>query len=267
MFNRNKRKVKDMYSKNNIIGNNSSFAVAEAYKSLRTNLLFTKVGTGCQKIVITSAMENEGKTVNCINLAITLAQNGLKVLIIDADMRKPMVANDLELERFEGLSNVVAGLTKKKVLDYVIKTKYENLSVLGAGDIPPNPAELLASKQMEPLLNSLESSFDYILIDTPPVTLLTDAVVLASLVQGYLFVVRSKQVPIEQVKKAVTRLKQVDANIIGFILNDVDANSGYYRKYYYRKYYQQGEDSNFIARLKEGSQRLFKKVSKKDTSE
>ena len=234
--------------KKHVLNSNSTFTVVEAYKAARTNLLFTRVGEGCQKIVVTSSFEGEGKTVNCINLGITLSQNGLRVLIIDADMRRPVLQRFFELEIQYGLSETLAGMNGKASLTedttVVFQTKYDNLYVLPAGHTPPNPAELLASNQMVELLKLLEGCFDYILIDSPPVSIVTDAVVLSTLVHGYVFVVRAEQTPIEGLRTAVQRLEQVGGNIIGFILNGMDLKSSYKKYKGYGKY-ESGYDCSF----------------------
>lgn len=226
------------YGPAHVLDSQSSFAAVEAYKAARTNLLFTRTGEGCQIVAVTSSFAGEGKTINCINLAITLAQNGLRVLLLDADMRRPMVRRTLGTHAERGLSELLAGLAGVGELHggdcpLLQRTQHPNLSVLTAGHMPPNPAELLASGQMSVLLEQLTPEFDYIMIDTPPVCVVTDALVLSKLVNGYIFVVRSGQTPMDGLKDSVLRMEQVGANIIGFLLNDVDAKSSY-QKYSYR---------------------------------
>lgn len=233
-----------------MLGKKSSFAAVEAYKSTRTNLLFIGDGEGCKKIVFTSTFVGEGKTTNCINLAITLAQNGQKVLLIDADMRRPTAKGVFEINTKEGLSEILAGLAtwenEPEDAPYIFRTKRRNLFVLHSGQIPPNPAELLASKQMKNLLKKCEREFDYILIDTPPILVVTDAAVLANMVDGYVLVVRAGHTHKESLSESVLRLEQLGANIIGFIINDVDPKLSSYKyssiryKYGNSKYHRYG---------------------------
>lgn len=220
-----------------ILNNESSFAIVEAYKVARTNTLFTRVGEGCQKIVVTSTFAGEGKSVNCINMALTMAQTGLRVLIIDGDMRKPVVQKILELKSQYGLSEVLAGLTENN--DYIpghgiiCKTVFENVDCLAAGHIPPNPAELLASGRMKSLLEELRKNYDYIFIDSPPILVVTDAAVLSKYVDGYILVVRAGRTQMEALQDTLQKLEQVSANMLGFILNDVESKSSR-GKYGYR---------------------------------
>lgn len=260
-------------SKRKILGKYSSFAAVEAYKAARTNLLFTRKGTGCQKIAVTSSFEAEGKSVNCINMAITLAQNGLRVLIIDCDMRRPVVNKTFGFPESDGLSELLASLVGLETLftekSPIHPTWQDNLSVLSAGHTPPNPAELLASPLFERLLAELEPHFDYILIDTPPINVVTDALVLTQLVDGFVLVIRAGNTPMEGLRGSVSRLEQVGASIIGFLLNDVEAKSSYqkynykskrygygkYGKYRYGSIYSRYSQGNHAAKATEGKDR------------
>ena len=219
-----------------VLDSTSPFTIVESYKTARTNLLFTRSGDGCQRIAVTSALESEGKSINCVNLAITLAQNGLRVLIIDADLRRSKIHRLLGLKPQGGLSELLAGIIDMESVDTVIsQTKHQNLSILPAGLTPPNPSELLASNQMQILLDKLSLSYDYIMIDTSPVCVITDATVISKFITGYLFVVRDNLTPINAIKDSINRLSQVGANIIGFIYNDSD-EKGSSKKYYSRYY-------------------------------
>lgn len=234
-----------------ILNESSSFAVNEAYKAARTNLLFLRTEETCQIIAVTSTFEAEGKTTNCINLSISLAQAGMRTLLIDADLRRPMTDKMFDARSVEGLSDYLACLTSAKsaqdIQSLIRPTGHENLSILPAGHIPPNPVELLASKRMELMLEELSKHYDYIMIDTPPVSVVTDATVLKNHINGYLIVIRSGQTPRDALTESVMHMKQIDANILGFLLNDVDVKSSY-RKYSYRyrkygKYYKYGHYS------------------------
>lgn len=225
-----------------ILNENSAFSTVEAYKSARTNLLFLNFDDKCQKIVFTSSNVDEGKSLTCVNSAIALSQNGKKVLVIDCDMRNPTVNKLMNMPLNNGLSECLASITSEPNLR---ETRYNNLFVLTSGRIAPNPAELLSSERMDKLLESLTTQFDIIILDTPPVNVVTDAVVLSRKVNGYILVVRSEVTTIDALKNAVFTLEQVGGNIIGFLLNDVNMKSGKYGKYnnynknYYGKYNEQ----------------------------
>ena len=178
----------------------------EAYRSLRTALVFSSGGASSSPIIsVTSTQPLEGKTTSASNLAFVLALGGARVLLIDADMRRPSVHKALEMANSVGLSHVLVG--QAKIRDAVRRTHDPNLSALTAGHPPPNPSELLASDRMRSLLASLESGpFDWIVIDSPPVLAVTDAVILGPLVSGTLFVVGAEMTRWTHAKRAMTML-------------------------------------------------------------
>ncbi len=223
-----------------VIGDKTSFAVVEAYKSARTNLLFSNTTDGCNIIVFTSSSPAEGKTVNCINMGIELAEAGKKVLIVDSDMRKPQVARTLGLAQAPGLSELLSGIVDMSNIKSVCnKTKFENLEVICAGLIPPNPTELISCDRMGTLMSALKEQYDYVLIDTPPALVVTDTLLYRPYATGYVLIVRANKSKRENTAKLVNRLKQVDAHIIGFILNDKKIESkGYGYKNYYKYEYK-----------------------------
>ncbi len=223
-----------------IIRNNSRFDIIEAYKSTRTNIMYSMVGGESNVICLTSPSSTEGKTTNCINLAITFAQTGARVLLIDADMRKPRVHRCLKLNTDHGLSNVLGGFSD--LYDAIQRTAYDNLDVLVCGHIPPNPAELLASEKMSAILDVLKKEYDYILLDTPPVNAVTDVVVLSKYVRGIVLVARYASTTYEEMQTAINKLKIVDAKILGFILNEIGERAGYYRNHYKKYKYQYAEE-------------------------
>ena len=230
--------------KNNLLSDKSSFPVKEAYKSARTNIMFSLSEQGCKKIIITSSFPKEGKSTTCANLAITFAQTGAKVLIIDADIRKPRMHKMFGAMHNIGLTNVLAG--NSALSEAIIKTSYENLDLLIAGHIPPNPAEMLSSQAMSGLLDNLSEKYQYIFIDTPPVNVVTDTLVLSKKVSGVFMVVRIGLTDHKALKESVSKLEFANAKPLGFILNDVDqSNNSYkynYRKYTYKKYRYLDED-------------------------
>ena len=221
-----------------ILCQNSPFAVKEAYNAIRTNLLFTQQGEKCPIFVVTSPTANNGKTINSINLAVSFAQMGKRTLLIDADMRNPTIHSMFSISVKNGLSEILAGLTDNIS---VSKTDVENLSVLTAGKIPPNPAELLSSARMDKLLEFVKEHYDCVFIDTPPINLVTDSTIFAQKVTGYIVIVKTDTTNTHDVKTTVTNIEQIDGNILGFILNDVNSEKkkyySYYRKYNYNYSY------------------------------
>ena len=220
-----------MAQRRQILNKNSNFLVQEAYKSLRTNIRFLLRGESCKKICITSAAAGEGKSITLLNLAISIAESGQKVLLIDADLRRPAQGRLLMEKVAPGLSNVLAGLSSAE--EAVRKDIYPNLDLLFSGDIPPNPSEILGSQEMEKLMDSLSSKYDYILVDAPPVGVVSDACLVANLVDGVLLLVRQGRTKKDEVKRAVDNLKLTGARILGYVLNGVTIERGDSYGYYY----------------------------------
>ena len=214
-----------------ILNPNSSFYVKEAYKTLRTNIRFFLNQEGCKKICITSSTMGEGKSITILNLAISFAEDGQKVLLIDADMRRPAMARLLVEKASPGLSNVLAGLVDEDKA--IRKEVFHNLDILYAGDVPPNPLELLGSERMRELLNRLSQEYDYILVDSPPVNTVADARVVANLLDGVLYLVRQNRTEKEAVARGINLLKLTDAKLLGFVINGIDPEA---KKYYYSEY-------------------------------
>ena len=211
----------------------SPFVVKEAYNAIRTNLLFSQQGEKCPVFVVTSPTANNGKSINAINMAISFAQMGKRTLLIDADMRNPTVHRMFSIPVKNGLSEILAGLTDNIT---VSKTDIENLSLLTAGKIPPNPTELLSSSRMDKLLDFVKAHYDCVFIDTPPVNLVTDSTSFSSKATGYILIVKSETTDIQEVKTTVNILEQIEANIVGFVLNDINAKDKRYSRYYKRDY-------------------------------
>lgn len=219
-----------MNTRRQILNKSSSFAVQEAYKTLRTNVRFFLRDERCKKICITSGASGEGKSITLINLAISVAEAGNKVLLIDADMRRPAMARLLVEKATPGLSNVLAGIA---TYDGAIrKEMYPNLDILFSGDVPPNPSELLSSERMQQMVEEMAERYDYILIDTPPVNVVSDASIVANLLDGVLFLVRSNRSKKDDVKHAVDSLRLTGARVLGFILNGVELDAGKSYGYY-----------------------------------
>ncbi|MGE3342007.1 MAG: GumC family protein [Vicinamibacterales bacterium] len=209
---------------------------SEAFRVLRTNVLFSGVNEGGQSLLVTSTGPGEGKSLVASNLAISLAQAGRRVLLIDADMRKPKAQLVFDLPQEPGLSNLLVG--EAKASQCVRKSGTDELWVLPAGRIPPNPAELLGSKRFKDFLASLKTHFDWVIVDTPPVMAVADVSIIAQHVSGALFVVGAEMTNRHAARQAVQQLNNVHARLIGAVLNrvDLERNSYYYSQYYRREY-------------------------------
>ena len=197
----------------------TSFATKEAYRTLRTNVRFALRGKGCKTFGITSSSQGEGKSITMLNLAITFAEVGQKVVLIDADMRRPAMARLLSEKATPGLSNYLAGLVNEE--DVLRKDVYPDLDIIYSGDIPPNPAELLDSDRMKELLKNLAKQYDYILVDTPPVNIVSDACVVGNLLDGVLLLARQGRSRKESLKRAVNHLKLAGVKVLGCVFNGV----------------------------------------------
>lgn len=228
-----------------LLTQNNDFYSREAYKALRTNVYFSLTGEeACKVVIVTSSMPSEGKSTTAANLAISFAQAGKKTLIIDCDMRKPKLSRLLNLKSKVGLSNVL--MNPQLCKEAVLHTGEHNMRAMTAGDIPPNPSELLGSTRMQELIKILRESFEYIILDTPPVNVVTDAVVLSPLSDGTLFVVRAGQSERGAVRRAVDQLERANAKLMGFVINGVDNHStayGKYRQGYQKSGYGYGENA------------------------
>jgi succinoglycan biosynthesis transport protein ExoP len=221
--------------------------MAESYRALRTSLLLSSLGAPPKVIMVTSALPQEGKTTTSINVAVVLAQKGVRVLLIDADLRRPSIHKTLGMGPRSGLSNVLTGST---TLEQAITRSsiLPNLFILTAGTPPPNPAELLASANMRDVLAQLRDQYDHIVVDTPPTLSVTDAVVLSPRADAVILVIRSSQTTKQALRRARDVLAQVNAKVVGVLLNAVDLSSPDYYYYYeyqgkYAQYYQEGPSS------------------------
>ena len=221
-----------------LIWQNDDFFLRESYKTTRTNVIFSLAGTeGCKVIGVTSSLQSEGKSISASNLAMSFADTGARVLIIDCDLRKPKLSRLLNSTSDNGLTNV---LMDNSLLNTSIMRVKEgkNLWLLSAGSIPPNPSELLGSEVMQSLIEGLRSKFDYIIVDTPPVDMVTDALVISKLVDGMLFVVRAGQSDKRAFLHTIEQMEYSNTKILGIIFNGSEsAGGGYgYKRYGYRRY-------------------------------
>ena len=217
--------------------------VAEAYRSLRTNLAFARAHHDLKTLVLTSPGPADGKSTTIANLAITFAQQGQRTLIIDADLRRAVLDKTFGVPRSPGLTDVLVGTVP--LADAVHATDIPNLFVLGSGQFPPNPSELLGSESMQAMIDETKRQFDVALFDTPPLLAVTDAAVLSTRVDGTMLVVRMGSTAREAVRRALLALRAVHGRVLGAVLNDVDFRAGsYYGGYgYYYSYYYYGESN------------------------
>lgn len=213
------------------LGSNLSFAAAEAYKLLRTNLDFSLPGENkCKVIGVTSALRGEGKSTTAVNIAYTMAQNGGNVLLIEADLRLPTLAKRVHAASRPGLSNLLIGQCNGN--DALQRSGLiNNLWVITAGDIPPNPAELLGTDNMAETVKTLQDVFDVIIIDLPPVTAVSDALIISKLVDGMLLVVRQDYSDFRSVDEMVRQFHFVEGKILGFVVTGADTQRKYYKRY------------------------------------
>ena len=214
---------------------------AEAYRSLRTNIQYSSFDKKYQTLVVTSANPGEGKSTVSGNLALVLAQGESKVLLVDCDMRRPSVHKKFRISNTYGISDLLVG---NKKLEAVAHKYNDNLTIVSAGKIPPNPAEMLGSKAMTAFLEEMKKHFDYIVLDTPPLQAVADAQILSTKVDGSLIVVRAGVTKKDAVHNAVSIINKVNGNIIGTVLNGADNSKD---KYYY---YYGDEDSRTGRRAK-----------------
>lgn len=219
---------------------NLNFATKEAFKRLRTNAVMALEDgeTGCKVIGVTSAQPREGKSTISINLAYSLAELGKKVLLIDADMRRPSIHAKTEIEKTPGLSNLlISSNSVSAAINKYKSTKGEtSFDIMPGGDEIENPSELLDSKRMETLMNVLKNAYEYILIDLPPVGAVVDAVSVSKLTSGMIVVIRENNCPRGVFSDCIEELKLAKANIIGFVVNGALEGSG--KKYQYNNYYR-----------------------------
>ncbi|MGO4995001.1 CpsD/CapB family tyrosine-protein kinase [Jeotgalibaca porci] len=214
---------KNKKTSKNLAGNlitlvNPSSLVSEQFKTLRTNIQFTMVDQKLKTLVVTSAAPNAGKSTISANLAVTFAMQGLKVLLVECDLRRPSVHKSFHVSNIKGLTNLLTD-TEARIEDNLVASEQENLSLLLSGPLPPNPAELLGSNRMSQLQAELENHFDLIIFDTPPLLGFTDGQIMAGRSDGTIFVIRHGVALKENMLKANEILKRVNANVLGAVYN------------------------------------------------
>ncbi len=241
MFRTNRNSNDGPVSTNNSsVSSTTLFAIKEAYKTIRTNLILNLDDNPCHLITVTSSVAGEGKSTSSINLAIAIAQFDKKVLLIDGDLRKRRASRYLKYHSTVGLTDVVRG--EATFADAVNVTKYPNLDFLSSGASVNNPAEILASRSMNLLLDEVSQKYEFIIIDTPPVNVVSDALPVIKRSDGVILVARELIITTKEFNKLITSLKMIEANILGVIYIGTDSTQpyyhrkGYYGKNYYHKY-------------------------------
>ena len=237
LFNKNRRRRKKRRQPNTerelVTVSDARSPMAEAFRTIRTNIHYASVDRELKTLLVTSPQPVEGKSTTASNLAVVMAQAGQKTLLVDCDFRRPTVHRIFDLPNSQGLTNLIAedapleGMVTNSVVD--------NLYVLTCGPIPPNPAEMLASSKMQKFLETVAASYDKVIIDSPPTGAVTDALILSSMVDGVILVVRAGETVIQAAKDAKEKLTNANAHILGVIINGIkDGEGGYYYYYYYR---------------------------------
>ena len=205
--------------------------VSEAYRALRTNIQFASFDKPARTIVVTSTGPEEGKTTTVANLAVTFGQAGNRVILVDADLRRPSLHRLFGLDNSVGLTNLFIDTTGQQMSPHLQGTSAPNLRVLTSGPLPPNPSELLASQKMRSVVDWLRGEADIVLFDCPPILAVTDAAILGHQVDGVLLVFSAHRTKRDNAAKAKSLLEKVNANILGVILNNVQLDSSLYRYY------------------------------------
>ena len=244
MKKQNVNKIDEVFDyENKLLNENTPFHITEAFKTLRTNVYYTSNDEKCPVYAITSAFAHAGKSVIISNLALSFAQMEKKVLLIDADMRRPAVVKIFGSKTDKGLSDfIVNAKSDENVEKYIVPSGYEGLDIMFSGHIPPNPSELLANVALRKYITELKERYDYIFIDLPPICEVTDAGVIADIVTGYLIAVRADVTDKRAVADALSLLDKMKARIIGFVMNGIDPKNGGYGSYKYgRKYGKYGK--------------------------
>lgn len=228
------RRPKPIEKQKKILCDDLGYAGLEAYKQLRTSILFSipaSSGSKCKIIGVTSAEAGDGKSTTSVNLAYVLAATKARVLLIEGDMRLPLMAKRLNLKETPGLSNLLVGSATPKKTFQIVECEYPFYAIT-AGEFPPNPSELLSSKMMGSYIEAFKELFDYIIWDLPPVNAVTDAASVAQQVDGYVVVVRQNQTSARDIDAALDKLKMVNGKILGFVQNGVAGSRGKYNYYY-----------------------------------
>ncbi|MCD7847013.1 MAG: CpsD/CapB family tyrosine-protein kinase [Oscillospiraceae bacterium] len=223
------------------IGTNLSFAVSEAYKLLRANIMFSLPNDGdrCRVLGVTSSLPSEGKSTTSLNLACSIAETGKRVLVIEGDMRLPTMSKRLDVPKSPGLSNLLAGLCSGNEIIHH-SGLVDGLDVMAGGDIPPNPSELLGSTRMAKVVEALAKGYDYIIFDLPPISSVSDALVISNLLDGMVVVVRRDYCDQQTLAETVRQLEFHNVKVLGFVFTYSEVLKKKYKKYKKGKGYGYG---------------------------
>lgn len=235
---RNNKKSMFMPNDPKTLHKNLEFTATEQYKILRANLSFTiPENVKCPIIGVTSSIRGEGKSTTAVNLSYVLAENGKKVLLIDGDLRIPSIAKKMGIESAPGITNLLMRFESRQLVSFQ-SSILENWYIIPAGNIPPNPSELLGSAKMEKLLENLSEEFDYIIIDLPPVNIVSDALAISQYITGMILVVREEYTEKKEFEACSRQLELSNVKVLGCVMNGAKTGSGSYGKYrrYYKKY-------------------------------
>ena len=214
--------------------------VAESCRTVRTNILLMSPENPARRMLVTSPNPQEGKSTVCINIGITMAQSGSKVILLDTDMRRPRLHKTFGISSGTGLTTAILG--EVDVLDVIHHSEVPNLDVLPCGPIPPNPTELFHTERFRRIVEQLSEAYDRVIFDSPPVLVVADPLILSSMMDGVVLVVKSASTSRDLARRAVMQMRDVKANILGAVINDLDIHHREYGYYYYRQYgYYYGE--------------------------
>lgn len=244
-----KRSIFDSIASKKTLHKNLEFTAVEQYKLLRANLSFTlPEDVRCPIIGVTSSMRGEGKSTTAINLSYVLAESGKRVLLIDGDLRIPSVAKKMDLKSSPGLTDLLMGYESQQMSTFK-STILENWYIMPSGDLPPNPSELLCSHRMESILKIASDIFDYIIVDLPPVNVVSDALAISNLITGVIVVVREDYTEKKELEACYRQLRLSNVNVLGCVMNESESSGGTRGKYkryskYYKKYYTSTTHSN-----------------------
>ena len=216
----------------NILNEKTPFSIVEEYKLLRTNIMFSLAKEGCKTVAFTSANMSEGKSISAVNTSITFAEMNQKVLLMDCDLRLPKINKLLAHAGTPGISNVIVNMSAEETVIHHVKTQNSSFDVIFAGDVPPNPSELLGSERFTKMLSILSEHYDYIFIDLPPINVVTDAAVIGKNLDGIVVVTRVGKTDKKELDAALDQLNFANANVIGILLNGVEHERGSYTKGY-----------------------------------
>lgn len=231
-----------------IISKDPKSPIAEIFRTLRTNIQFMTSNQGLKTLLVTSSVPAEGKSWVSTNLAIAFAGENKKVLLVDADMRKGRLNTIFDMEKRPGLSNYLSGVSeledKKDIFSYIRETNIDGLHIMPAGDIPPNPSELLVSEEINELITKIKNTFDIVIFDGPPALLVTDSVILSRQLDTTLIVTSYKTTKMGDVEKVKKMIENVGGNISGVVINKVPVNAKKYENTYYYGNKERGNVKN-----------------------